>query len=127
MTINLYVGNLSYGVRDEDLKTAFAEFGEVTSARVMMDRDNPNRSRGFGFVEFANKEDGEKAIEALNGQDLDGRPLKVNESQPREDRPRSGGQGGGNRGGNGGGYRGGNRDGGNRGGDRGGNRGGWRQ
>lgn len=93
----LYVGNLAWGVSDEDLQTSFSEFGSVASAVVIADRET-GRSRGFGFVEM---EDGaEKAIEAMNGQELQGRALRVNEAQSKE---RSGGGGGGNRSGGGGG------------------------
>ena len=73
-------------MRDNDLEDLFAPYGEVTSARVIMDRET-NRSKGFGFVEMANKEDGEKAIEELNNNELDGRNIKVNEARPREPRP----------------------------------------
>ena len=84
--MNIYVGNISYQMRDNDLEDLFAPYGEVTSARVIMDRET-NRSKGFGFVEMANKEDGEKAIEELNNNELDGRNIKVNEARPREPRP----------------------------------------
>jgi RNA recognition motif-containing protein len=88
----IYVGNLAWGVSDDDLNTAFSEFGSVASAVVIADRET-GRSRGFGFVEM---EDGaEKAIESMNGQEMQGRALRVNEAQSKE---RSGG-GGGNRGG----------------------------
>ncbi|MCH1550082.1 MAG: RNA-binding protein [Pseudomonadales bacterium] len=90
----LYVGNLAWGVTDNDLSTLFGEYGSIASAVVISDRET-GRSRGFGFVEM---EDGaDQAIEALNGQDLQGRPLRVNEAQSK-DRDRRGG-GGGNRGG----------------------------
>jgi RNA recognition motif-containing protein len=98
----LYVGNLAWGVADEDLQSLFAEHGNVASAVVIKDRET-GRSRGFGFVEM---EDGaDKAIEALNGQDLQGRPLRVNEAQSKDRGGRSGGGGGGggHRGGGGGG------------------------
>lgn len=88
----LYVGNLTYAVRDDSLEQRFAEFGTVTSAKVMMDRDT-GRSKGFGFVEMANDAQAQAAIQALNGQDWDGRALVVNEARPREERP--GGFGGG--------------------------------
>ena len=92
---NLYVGNLAWGVTDEDLRNLFAEYGAVASAVVITDRET-GRSRGFGFVEM---EDGaDNAIEALNGQDHQGRPLRVNEAQGKK-----GGGGGGGRGGNRGG------------------------
>ncbi|MCP4934323.1 MAG: RNA-binding protein [bacterium] len=83
--MNIYAGNLSYNTQDNELNDAFAEFGEVSSAKVIMDRDT-GRSKGFGFVEMANDEDGKKAIEALDGTDLDGRTIKVNEARPRPDR-----------------------------------------
>jgi RNA recognition motif-containing protein len=107
--MNLYVGNLSWGVTTDDLKTAFAAYGEVSSAQVIMDKMT-GKSRGFGFVEMPNAEQGQAAINAMNGRDLKGRPLRVNEAQPRE----AGGGGGGFRrgGGGGGGYGGGRRDGG---------------
>ena len=98
----LYVGNLAWGVTDDDLQNMFAEYGSVASAVVITDRET-GRSRGFGFVEL---EDGaDQAIEALNGQDMQGRPLRVNEAQSKDrgDRGgRGGGGGGGNRGGGGG-------------------------
>ena len=96
MTKKLYVGNLSFRVTSEELRQLFSQYGNVTSASVISDRDT-GRSRGFGFVEMA--DGGEQAIEALNGQDLQGRALTVNEAKPRE--PRRGGGGGG---GGGGGY-----------------------
>ena len=83
--MNIYAGNLSYNTQDNELNDAFSEFGEVTSAKVIMDRDT-GRSKGFGFVEMANDDDGKKAIEALDGTDLDGRTIKVNEARPRPDR-----------------------------------------
>jgi len=83
--MNIYVGNLSFRVTDDDLRALFAEFGEVTSARVITDRDT-GRSRGFGFVEMANDDDGKAAIEALDGQEHEGRNLKVNEAKPRQPR-----------------------------------------
>ncbi|MDA3799202.1 MAG: RNA-binding protein [Kiritimatiellae bacterium] len=85
--MNIYVGNLSYSMTDGDLEEAFAEFGSVTSATVIMDRDS-GRSKGFGFVEMANDADAEKAIESLNGADVQGRDIKVNQARPREERPR---------------------------------------
>lgn len=120
----LYVGNLPYGVRDNDLEQAFGQFGAVTSARVMMERDT-GRSKGFGFVEMANDAEAQAAIQGMNGQPLGGRSLVVNEARPMEPRPpRTGGYGGGFR--SEGGFGGGNRgDGGyNRGGDGGGGYGG---
>jgi len=96
----LYVGNLSYNVRDDDLQQAFAQYGTVSSAKVMMDRDT-GRSKGFGFVEMGSDPEAQAAINGMNGQALDGRAIVVNEARPREERP--GGFGGGNRGGFGGG------------------------
>jgi len=81
----LYVGNLTYGVTDSDLNSLFSPHGTVRSAQVIMDRDT-GRSKGFGFVEMDSSEEAQAAIAALNGQDSDGRPLKVNEARPREDR-----------------------------------------
>jgi RNA recognition motif-containing protein len=85
--INIYVGNLAFGATEDELRAAFEPFGQVEKVAVVKDRDT-GRSRGFGFVEMASKEEGQKAIEALNGSDLGGRPLKVNEARPREDRPK---------------------------------------
>ena len=101
----LYVGNLAYSTRDDGLHRAFSEFGDVTSATVMMERDT-GRSKGFGFVEMATEEGAQAAINALNGNALDGRNVVVNEARPKEDRS-SGGFGGGGRRGGGGGYGGG--------------------
>ena len=109
----LYVGNLPYQVRDNDLEQAFGQFGSVTSAKVMMERDT-GRSKGFGFVEMGSDEEAQAAINGMNGQSLGGRNLVVNEARPMEPRPprtggggfggpRGGGFGGGNRGGFGGG------------------------
>jgi cold-inducible RNA-binding protein len=110
MAMKLYVGNLSFQTSSEDLQQLFAQAGTVESASVVEDRDT-GRSRGFGFVEMASKEDGEKAIQQFNGTDLNGRNLTVNEARPREDRGNRGGGGrggfGGNRGGGGGGFGGG--------------------
>ncbi|MEQ1686082.1 MAG: RNA-binding protein [Burkholderiaceae bacterium] len=100
----LYVGNLSYNVRDEDLQQAFAQYGSVSSAKVMMDRDT-GRSKGFGFVEMGSDAEAQSAINGMNGQSLDGRAIVVNEARPREERP--GGFGGGRPGGGGGGFGGG--------------------
>ena len=101
----LYVGNLPYTVRDEDLQQAFSQFGDVSSAKVMMERDT-GRSKGFGFVEMGNDADAQAAIKGMNGQNMGGRDLVVNEARPMEPRaPRTGGYGGG--GGGGGGYGGG--------------------
>ena len=117
----LYVGNLPYTVRDEDLQQSFSEFGSVNSAKVMMERDT-GRSKGFGFVEMGSDAEAQAAIEGMNGQSLGGRSLVVNEARPMEARPpRTGGfggpRGGGGGGGDGGGFRspyggGGRRDGG---------------
>jgi cold-inducible RNA-binding protein len=98
----LYCGNLSYNFSKADLEELFAPFGDVRSADVIMDRDT-GRSKGFGFVEMADSGDAQKAIQALNDSMVDGRPLKVNEAKPREERSGAGG-GGYNRGGGGGGY-----------------------
>ena len=99
----LYVGNLAYSVRDESLLEAFGQFGSVTSAKVMMDRDT-GRSKGFGFVEMASDAEAQAAINGMNGQPLEGRAIVVNEARPREERPGGfGGGGGGSRGGYGGG------------------------
>ena len=109
MSAKLYVGNLSFDTTTQDLETMFGEFGTVESTNIIEDRDT-GRSRGFGFVEMSSKEEGQNAISSLNGKEVGGRQLTVNEAKPREDRG-SGGGGGGNRGG-GGGYGGGNRGGG---------------
>lgn len=95
--MNIYVGNLSFSVSEADLKEAFAAFGAVQTASIIKDKFS-GESRGFGFVEMPNKDEAEKAIAALNGKDLKGRALKVNEAKPRTDRPRTGGFGGGGRG-----------------------------
>jgi RNA recognition motif-containing protein len=95
----LYVGNLTYGVTDSTLEQLFAPHGTVESAQVILDRDT-GRSKGFGFVEMKTDQEAQAAIAALNGKEVDGRPLTVNEAKPREDR------GGGGRGGPGGGGRG---------------------
>jgi hypothetical protein len=100
----LYVGNLPYSVRDSDLEQAFSQFGAVSSAKVMMERDT-GRSKGFGFVEMGSDAEAQAAITGMNGQPLGGRSVVVNEARPMESRPpRSGGYGGG---GGGGGYGGG--------------------
>jgi hypothetical protein len=99
----LYVGNLPYSVRDSDLEQAFGQFGAVTSAKVMMERET-GRSKGFGFVEMASDAEAQAAINGMNGQPLGGRSVVVNEARPMESRPpRSGGYGGGGGGGYGGG------------------------
>lgn len=107
----LYVGNLSYQTSENDLRELFSQHGEVVSATLVMDRET-GRPRGFGFVEFADSAGAKKAIEALNGQNVGGRDLTVNEARPREPRSGGGGGGGGYGGGGGGGGRGGNRGGG---------------
>ena len=84
--MNIYVGNLSFETTDEDLRNEFAPFGELTSANVIKDRMT-NRSRGFGFVEMANKDEALKAIAALHGKSIDGRTITASEAKPREDRP----------------------------------------
>ncbi|MEK6669175.1 MAG: RNA-binding protein [Pseudomonadota bacterium] len=106
----LYVGNLAYSVRDQDLQDAFSEFGAVSSAKVMMDRET-GRSKGFGFVEMGSDAEAQSAINGLNGQPVAGRAIVVNEARPREERPAGfrspyggGNGGGGNGGGGGGGY-----------------------
>ena len=102
----LYVGNLAYSVRDESLLQAFSQFGTVTSAKVMMDRET-GRSKGFGFVEMGSDPEAQAAINGMNGQPIDGRAVVVNEARPREERPGGFGGGGGGRSGGGGGYGGG--------------------
>ncbi|WP_088280912.1 RNA-binding protein [Ideonella sp. A 288] len=112
----LYVGNLAYSVRDESLQAAFSQFGAVTSAKVMMDRET-GRSKGFGFVEMSSSAEAQAAMNGMNGQPLEGRAIVVNEARPREERPGGFGGGGGGRspygtgrgprGGGGGGYGGG--------------------
>jgi RNA recognition motif-containing protein len=121
MSMKLYVGNLSFNTSNQDLTELFGAVGTVESAHIIEDRET-GRSRGFGFVEMSSKEEGENAIAQLNGKEIDGRELKVNEAKPQTNRAGGGGGGGrggygggggGNRGGGGGGYGGG---GGNRGG-----------
>jgi RNA recognition motif-containing protein len=113
----LYVGNLAYSVRDQDLNDAFSQYGAVNSAKVMMDRDT-GRSKGFGFVEMGSDAEAQAAINGLNGQPVAGRAIVVNEARPREERPAGfrspygGGNGGG--GGGGGGFGGGGGGGGGR-------------
>ena len=102
----LYVGNLAYAVGDDNLQQAFAQFGTVSSAKVMMDRDT-GRSKGFGFVEMGSDAEAQAAINGMNGQDLEGRAIVVNEARPREERPGGFGGGGGRPGGGGGGFGGG--------------------
>ena len=116
----LYVGNLAYSVRDQDLQDAFSEYGAVASAKVMMDRET-GRSKGFGFVEMSNDAEAQAAVNGLNGQPVAGRAIVVNEARPREERPAGfrspygGSGGGGGREGGGGGYGGGGRSGGGKG------------
>jgi len=103
--MNIYVGNLSRDLTENDLREAFAAFGEVSSASIIKDKFS-GESRGFGFVEMPNKDEADKAIAGLNGRDLKGRTATVNEARPRTDKPRTGGFGGG-RGGSRGGFGGG--------------------
>lgn len=95
MATKLFVGSLAWGTTDDSLKEFFSAAGEVVSANVIMDRET-NRSKGFGFVEMSSDEEAKKAVEELNGKELDGRAIVVSEARPREDRPR-GDNGGGNR------------------------------
>jgi RNA recognition motif-containing protein len=111
MSVKLYVGNLSFSTTEQDLEEQFGEFGQVNSASLITDRET-GRSRGFGFVELDSKEAAQAAIQNLNGKEVDGRALTVNEAKPREDRGGGGGGrggfgGGGGRGGGGGGRSGG--------------------
>ena len=98
MSTKLYVGNLAYGTDNDSLESMFSSFGQVSSAQVIMDRDT-GRSKGFGFVEFGDSHAAKSAIAKMNGKDIDGRSLTVNEARPREERGagRSGGYGGGRR------------------------------
>jgi RNA recognition motif-containing protein len=133
--MNIYVGNLSWGLKDQDLANMFTPFGEVASAKIVMDKFT-QRSKGFGFVEMPNDEQAQAAIAQLNGSEVEGRNLVVNESRPKEEgsggfkkRGGFGGGGGGGYkkgGGGGGGYRGGNGGGGGGGYNRGGGGGGYR-
>lgn len=106
MSTNLFIGSLAYATTDDSLKAFFEEVGEVASARVVTDRDT-GRSKGFGFVQFVDEANNQKAVDQLNGKELDGRAINVDIARPKEDRPRGnfGGNGGGNNGGgnNGGG------------------------
>ncbi len=120
MGTRIYVGNLDYGVGDSDLEKMFAPHGTVQSAQVVMDRDT-GRSKGFGFVEMGSDEEAQAAIAALNGKEIEGRTITVNEARPREGGSRGGGGGGG------GGFGGGGRRGGSGGGGGGGGRGGERR
>ena len=102
---NLFIGSLAYATTDDTLKAHFETIGEVTSARVVTDRDS-GRSKGFGFVEFADEANNQKAVDQLDSKDLDGRTINVSLARPKEDRPRrdfGGNDRGGNGGGNGGG------------------------
>jgi RNA recognition motif-containing protein len=92
--MNIYVSNLSFNVQDEDLREFFAEYGEVSSAKVIMDKFT-NRSRGFGFVEMPDNVAAQKAIQELDGATVEGRAIKVSEAKPREERSNSGGSGSG--------------------------------
>lgn len=87
--MNIYVGNLSYQATEDDLRQAFEAHGTVTRVSIISDRDT-GQSRGFGFVEMANRAEGDAAIQALNGTPLRGRPMRINEARPREERPRGG-------------------------------------
>jgi RNA recognition motif-containing protein len=102
---NLFIGSLAYATTDDTLKAHFEQVGPVVSARVITDRDS-GRSKGFGFVEFENEADNQKAVDQLDGKELDGRAISVGLARPKEDRPRrdfGGNDRGGDRGGNGGG------------------------
>lgn len=88
MATKLYVGSLAYSITDDKLKELFAEAGTVDSAQVIMDRDT-NQSKGFGFVEMSTEDEAKEAIKLLNGKEVDGRALVVNEARPKEDRPRN--------------------------------------
>jgi RNA recognition motif-containing protein len=101
---NLFIGSLAYSTTDDSLKAHFEQIGEVASARVITDRDT-GRSKGFGFVEFVDEANNQKAVDQLDGKELDGRTISVGLARPKEDRPRRDFNGGGNnnRGGNGGG------------------------
>ncbi|HEY5622232.1 MAG TPA: RNA-binding protein [Gammaproteobacteria bacterium] len=83
--MNIYVGNLSYSLSESELRDAFAEYGEISSVKILMDRET-GRSRGFGFVEMPNQSEAETAVSELNGKEVGGRPLRVNEARPREPR-----------------------------------------
>ena len=102
--MNIFVSNINYATKEQSLQDLFSEFGEVSSSKIITDRET-GRSRGFGFVEMG-EDEGKQAIETLNGRELDGKELNVSEAKPKEDKPRrsfdnnrSGGYGGGNRGG----------------------------
>ncbi len=100
MSQNLFIGSLAYATTDDSLKAFFETIGEVTSARVVTDRET-GRSKGFGFVEYADEASNQKAIDELNGKELDGRAINVNLARPKEDRPRRDFNGGGNNNGGG--------------------------
>ncbi len=107
--MNIFVGNLSFNTSEDDLRAAFEAYGQVSSARIITDRET-GRSRGFAFVEMSDSSEAQAAISGLDGRDMDGRGLKVNEAKPKEEGGRGGGGGGGGYrggGGGGGGYRGG--------------------
>ena len=88
MATKLFVGSLPYAVNDDELNSLFSEFGTVVSAKVILDRDNNNRSKGFGFVEMSNDDEAKAAIDALNGKEVSGRQIFVNEARPQEKRER---------------------------------------
>lgn len=90
--LNIYVGNIPFGASPDEVRELFAQYGDVDRVYLPADRDT-GRPRGFGFVEMPNDEEGHNAIEALNGHELDGRALRVNEARPRDERPRGGGGG----------------------------------
>ncbi len=104
--MNIYVSNLSFNIQDEDLREFFAEYGDVTSAKVITDKFT-GKSRGFGFVEMSDDEAAKKAIAELDQASVDNRTIRVMEAKPKEDKPSRQGGGGGFRGGNGGGFNGG--------------------
>ena len=104
MAKKLYVGNLAFSVTDDELIQAFTSFGNVLSARVVMDRMT-GRSKGFGFVEIEDDGQADQAVDKMNGQTIGGRPVRVSEAKPQEERPRGGGGGGSRDGGGGGGNR----------------------
>ncbi|MBW7864732.1 MAG: RNA-binding protein [Candidatus Hydrogenedentes bacterium] len=104
--MNIFVGNLSFNTNEDNLRAAFEAYGQVSSARIITDRET-GRSRGFAFVEMPSSSEAQAAISGLDGRDMDGRNLKVNEAKPKEEGGRGGGGGGYRGGGGGGGYRGG--------------------
>lgn len=95
---NLFIGKLAFATTDDGLKEYFEQIGEVESARIITDRDNNNRSKGFGFVSFVSDDDNQKAVDKLDGTELDGRAISVSLARPKEDRPRRDFNGGGNAG-----------------------------